>query len=295
MARLLVVGGLSLLGQYVVPEARSRGHEVWSTSRSPQPPGEGVHRSTADLTDADSFLQAFEDSSPEYVILCAALTDVDYCEDHPTTAERTNVEGPRMVAELCRKRSARLLHISTDYVFDGEGGPYDEGSEGRPLSVYGLSKWSGEKAVLETHSDSAIVRMCALYGWNHARQKENSVTWIVHKLRRGESVPLFTDQRVSPTYAHDAASMLLDLAITAETGAFHLAPADCVTRLELGELICRVFHLPHHLLQPSSLAEAHLKAKRPGHSCLTSSRLEETLNRSIPPLQQALEHMRDAE
>ncbi len=249
----------------------------------------------ADLTDATSLQEAFDGASPEHVVLCAALTGVDYCEDHPRTAERVNVEGPRRVAEFCGERGARLLHISTDYVFDGQRGPYEEGREPRPLSVYGQTKWRGESAVLEAFPASAVVRMCALYGWNRDRGKENSVSWIVNKLRRGETVPLFTDQKVSPTYAYDAASMLLDLAETEETGIFHLTPADCVTRLELGELVCRVFHLPRHLLRPSSLAESRLKAKRPHHSCLSSRRLQETLNRAVPPLDEALRHMRDAE
>ncbi len=295
MVRVLVIGGLSLLGQYVVQQAVKGGHDVWCTQRSGHPRAQEVQALTADLTEADSLRRAFDAAQPEYVILCAALTDVDYCEEDPRTAELINVEGPREVARLGRQRNARLLHVSTDYVFDGRRGPYDESSEARPLSVYGMTKWEGEKAVLQTLPHSAVVRMCALYGWNRDRGKANSVTWIINRLREGKTVPLFEDQRVSPTYAHHAASMLLELAATSETGIFHLAPPDCVTRMELGEHVCRAFHLPCDLLQPRPMAEARLKARRPLHSCLTSRRIEETLNRSVPPLGEALSHMRDAE
>ncbi len=295
VGRVLVVGGSSLLGQYVVREALAREHRVWTTSHSTPSDMRGVRDMQADLADASSLQRAFSDAKPDNVILCAALTGVDYCEENPGEAELVNAVGPAAVAELCDASGARLVHISTDYVFDGEEGPYSEEAMPSPPNVYGMTKRDGELAVLERLRGAIIVRVCALYGWNRLRKKMNSVTWIVDRLRRGEAVPLFTDQRVSPTYAFDASSMILDLAASDVNGIFHIAPPQCVTRFELGEAVCDVFDLPGNLLRPSTTEEANLRAKRPRHSCLTSKRLDEALDRSVRPLHEALVHMRDAE
>ncbi len=206
-----------------------------------------------------------------------------------------NARGPRAVAELSKEAEARLIHVSTDYVFSGEDGPFDEEDEPRPLSVYGATKREGEISVLKTIPEAAVVRICAVFGWNRAREKANSVTWILRKLRRGETVSLFTDQRVSPSYAYDTASFLLDLTDSEGQGIFHFAPEDCVTRLELGEMVCDAFGQSRDLLRPSSLAAARLPARRPRHSCLVSKRLKETLNTPVRPLRDALIHMRETE
>ncbi|MFQ5871827.1 MAG: dTDP-4-dehydrorhamnose reductase [Candidatus Geothermarchaeales archaeon] len=295
MARILVIGGSSLLGQYIVREALARDYEVWATYRGTPCAMPGIHDIWADLTDPSSLQKAFGTAQPNYVILCAALTGVDYCEDHPDEAERVNAEGPAAVAQLCKAMNTRLVHVSTDYVFDGEAGPYDEEDAPRPLSVYGMSKRAGELGVLDRLPSALVVRLCALYGWNRLQNKPNSITWIVAKLRRGEAVPLFADQRVSPTYAANASSAILDLLSLDAHGIFHIAPRDCVSRLELGEIVCEVFDLPLNLLQASTVAQANLRAKRPRHSCLVSRRMEKILNRSVRPLREALAHMRDAE
>lgn len=293
MPRLLVIGGASLLGQYVLSEAHRRGLEPWVTVRRNGLKGETVL--PADLRDPDSLNQAFEASRPDLVVLCAALTGVDYCEEHPQEADLVNAQGPRAVARLCQAHGASLVHVSTDYVFDGAAGPYDEAAEPRPLGVYGESKRAGEVGVLEGFPDAAVVRACALFGWNHAREKANSVTWILNRVHQGETVPLFTDQRVSPSYAADAAAAILDIGAMGGKGVFHVAPPDCVTRWELGQLVCQVFDLPSEGLQTSTLAEANLPAERPPHSCLTSTRLAGILNTPVRPLEAALQHMREAE
>ncbi|MFQ6013519.1 MAG: SDR family oxidoreductase [Thermoplasmata archaeon] len=295
MTRVLVLGASGLLGQYVVGEALARGHEVWGSYLTTPPKRRSVHPVPTDLTESSSLERAFAKARPDATILCAALTAVDRCEEHPKEARRVNAEGPVQVARLCRERDVRLVHISTDYVFDGNAGPYDEEAVPNPLSQYGTSKREGEVRVLETLPEALVLRLCAVYGWNRLREKANSVTWILGRLRAGREVPLFTDQRVSPTYAHEAASAILDLAPGSESGYLHLAPPDCVTRLELGAAVADVFDLPEDLLRPSTVAEARLPAPRPRHSCLISARAGKVLKRPPRPLREALAHMRDAE
>ncbi len=295
LARVLVLGASGLLGQYVTREALRRGHDVWGSYLSTPLPEDGVEPIRVDLGKPATIETAFDQAEPEYAVLSAARTDVDDCEEVPQKALTVNALGPEHVARLCRDRDVRLIHISTDYVFDGEKGPYDEKAEPNPLNHYGASKREGEDRVLKTFPGALVVRLCALYGWNLIRGKSNSVTWILSFLRSAREVPLFADQRVSPTYAKEAADAILDLAPYLTAGYLHVATPDCVTRLELGKAIAEVFDLPLRLLRPTTLAAARLLAPRPPHSCLTSTRRDVRLTRAPRPLREALAHMRDAE
>lgn len=283
------------MGQYVAEEALAEGHKVWGTYVSTPLNGTRFETLRADLTDPASLEAAFEASTPDWTFLPAALTGVDECEAHPDEAHRVNVEGPRAVARLSAERGSRLAHVSTDYVFDGDGGPYTESRTPEPVNVYGKTKRAGEKAVLEELPEALVLRISAVYGWNRLRSKPNSVTWIVDRLRTGQPVPLFTDQTVSPTYAAEAAQALLDLVWGTARGVMHFAPEECVSRLQLGELVAEVFDLPKELLHASTLAEAGLPAPRPHHICLRSLRLARFLKWKPRPLREALAHMREAE
>lgn len=295
MGRLLVIGGSGLLGQYVCREGLSQGWTVFSTYWSTPAAVQGARALPADLTSASSLQEAFRRARPDAVVLCSALTAVDDCEERPEEARRVNAEGPGAVAGLCAHQRAHLVHVSTDYVFDGEAGPYDEAAEPNPLNVYGRTKREGERAVLRRGPGAAVVRLCAVFGWNRLREKPNSVTWILGRLRKGETVSLFRDQSVSPTYAADAAAVLLDLGSRNEEGIFHVAPRDCLSRVDLGQRVCETWGLPTDRLRPVALGDAGLRAPRPRHSCLLPKRTEEVLSRPIRPLRDALLHMRDSE
>ena len=130
-----------------------------------------------------------------------------------------NASGPALVARACKANGTRLVHVSTDYVFDGrKDRRYTEKDMPRPISVYGSSKLAGEKAVLSTLPAAAIARTAVLYGWNPIEEKENFVTWFLKKLRAGEKATMFQDQRISPTFADDLATALLGIAESDASG-----------------------------------------------------------------------------
>src|SRR5881628_2266196 len=172
-------------------EARTRGQR--STGTFFAGPADGLL--PLDLTDPRSTRDAVVRSSPSVVALAAAMTSVDGCEARPDLAEKVNAIAPREVAEACRVVGAQLVHISTDYVFDGREGPSDEEREPNPLSVYGKTKLEGERNVLRILPEALVLRTSANFGWNRVRGRENTVTWILNRLRRGEPVPLVREQR----------------------------------------------------------------------------------------------------
>lgn len=291
MARILVVGGTGLLGQYVLREARRRGHEAIGTFRGTPPPSVPGPRVSLDLRDEAALRGAVRDAAPDLVVNAAALTDVDGCEARPEEARAVNAVAPGILAEAAGDAKADFVHASTDYVFDGEG-PATEETEPRPLSAYGRTKREGEVRVRKAYPASLILRLSAVFGWNRVSEKANSVTWILQKIEDGLEVPLFTDQRITPTYAGTAAGVALDLWGAKARGTFHVACRDCLSRLEMGQAVVEAFGIPGARLVPVAMASVALKAPRPRAPCLVVRRVEETLKRDMPGFRACLEDMR---
>ena len=152
------------------------------------------------MSDSAEVQKVLSDFSPELVLLPAAMTHVDNCERSPTLAWEVNAEGAMNVALTCRALGAKLLYVSTDYVFNGlKGTKYYEFETPDPVSVYGQTKLEGERVVLDADKHNLVCRVSVLYGWN--RRKDNFVTWMIKEMREGREVKLFDDQYVSPTYA----------------------------------------------------------------------------------------------
>ncbi|HIJ17624.1 MAG TPA: sugar nucleotide-binding protein, partial [Thermoplasmata archaeon] len=172
---------------------------------------------------------------------------------------------------------------------------YTEKDMPRPISVYGSSKLAGEKAVLSSFPAAAIARTAVLYGWNPIEGKENFVTWSLKKLRAGEKVTMFKDQRISPTLADDLASVLLGIADSDASGIYHVSGPDCLDRVACGKLIAQVFGLDEGLVVPVRSDSLSLPAKRPAYSCLDVSKVEKLLNRKMMPFEAGLRKMKEQE
>jgi len=293
--RLLVIGASGLLGSKVYSQAGTD-YEV-SGSYNPEVDGKSAWRlEPLDIGSRDEVERLFEKTRPDVVILCAAMTNVDACEKQPLAANRVNATGPELVARSCKKSGARLVHVSTDYVFDGsKSRRYREDDQPRPISVYGQSKLSGEKSVLRTHPGSVVARPAVLYGWNPLEDKDNFVTWVLKKLRSGEKATLFKDQQISPTFADDLARTLLELAGRDVSGVWHVSGPDCLDRPECGRVIAKVFGLDERLVMPVPSDSVSLPAKRPKYSCLDVSKVENLLGRKTMSFEEGLKAMRASE
>lgn len=294
--RIAVIGASGLLGQHLVSEAISRGHQVMGTYYSNRISDPRFAAVKLDIRDADAVKASLEEFCPEWVLLASALTDVDECQRYPSRAYELNVEGTFNVVSTCKGLGAKLLYVSTDYVFNGtKGGFYAERDIVDPQSIYAQTKYEGESVTLDASSDNLVCRVSVLFGWNTITGEHNFVTWLIDTLRRGKQVKLFGDQRVSPTYAPDCSSVLLDLMSGGAKGVFHTSGRDCVSRFGMGKQVAEVFGLEEDLVTESSIDQANWLAPRPRRSCLDVRKAEALLNRPLPTFRASLEKMKESE
>ena len=214
----------------------------------------------------------------DVLINCAAQTNVDRCETHPDEAFALNAEAPRVLAEICLTKGARLIHISTDYVFDGsKADPYTEEDEAHPISVYGASKCAGEKLVLAVDSGHLVVRV----SWVFGPDRPSFVDWVIAQAREHEKVDAVADKFATPTYTHDIAELLKPLLVSsAPGGLLHLANRGGCSWREYGQWAldcCQAEGIALRAHEVGAITLADMKnfiARRPVHSVLATLKYE---------------------
>lgn len=285
--RVIVIGVGGLLGSNVLAAARETSWEVVGTYHTTSPDFD-VPLSKLDICDDERFRTILDRHDPDAVVNCAAMTDVDECEREPERAYEINGRAPRHLARICQKSDIRFVHVSTDYVFDGNAEtPRRESDETEPIQVYGKSKLNGDRSVVEAHSTPLVVRPSFVYGVHRATgDLAGFPRWVRDRLVADETTPLFTDQRITPTRAGQAAETLLELLTDEATGVFHVASRSCVTPYRFGEVIGRHADASEENLEKSSMSDLDRPAGRPRYTCLNVGKVESTLGRSQPTLEE---------
>lgn len=285
--KILITGMYSRLGTRIREQARGRCSVagVARESRDPQ-------TSALDIADGGKLREVVAREKPDCVIHAAALTDVDLCEKEPALAMDVNARGSRYAAEACREAGAKLVHVSTDYVFDGEAGPYAEDAVPRPINHYGKSKLEGEKAVLSACPDALIVRTCVPYDWNPAA-KPNFLTWLIQKLESKSEIKIVTDQWNTPTFMPHLAQTILELAEKNASGIFNVCGREFLSRYDFVEKACGVFGFDLGLVKKSTSALFKQIAARPPKGGLTPGKTESFLGRKLISLEEGLQQSRD--
>jgi dTDP-4-dehydrorhamnose reductase len=269
MERLFITGGSGLLGSKFTKFTQD--FEVITTYNSN--PRENAVK--MDITDENDVINKMLSLSPDLVVHPAALTNVDYCEDHHDEAYKVNAQGTLNIAKACKKADAKLIYVSTDFVFDGEEGLYREDHKTNPVSYYGLSKLKGEEFVQKTDLNSAIARVSVLYGWH---TNFNYVTWVIDELKDGNQINIVTDEYNSPTYAENAAEAILKIYTRDKEGIYHTAGDERINRFDFAVNIARVFELDETLINPIKSRELTRKAQRPMDSSLSVEKAKKDLN-----------------
>ncbi len=292
MARLLVTGASGMLGANLLLAARAS-HQLIAASHRQRIVLPGAECVQVDLAEPGAAHDLIRTTHPEAVVHCAAFTDVDGCESRPDLAERLNAEVPGWLAEACANEGTRLIHISTDAVFDGEQGGYSEGDRALPINVYGATKLRGEQAVLTAFPLATVIRT-NIFGWN-AQSKLGLAEWFVERLRRGEPCTGFTDVTFSPLAVDDLAACLLRLLLVSSPGVLHVAGTETVSKYEFGRRVAAAFSLPADRIVPGSVDESPLRARRPHRLTLDVRRAEAALGAALPRLEPGLGRWRAQE
>ncbi len=278
--RILVTGAGGMLGRDLAAALSSPQHHELHL----------LGRSECDVTDAKTVRACFASARPQMVIHAAAYTDVDGCERDPARAMRVNGEGTRHVAQAAAAAGARLIYLSTDYVFDGaKREPYVEDDPANPLNVYGRSKLAGECAVRE-HSDSLIVRTSWLFG----RHGRHFITAILDRVRRGEPLRVVNDQVGCPTWTRDLARALTALISTTARGIVHATGSGVCSWYDFAQAIVDEAAgrsmVPRVPVEASTSAELDRPARRPPYSVLCNRRLQQLGVPALPEWRESLRH-----
>jgi dTDP-4-dehydrorhamnose reductase len=296
--KLLVIGGGGQLGRRIIQQAPAD-FEPYATYITRRPPLEDANAIQLDKTNREEVQLVFRKLRPEVVIDTAALHNVDYCETHQNEALSINAEGTRNVAEAASQNKARLVFISTDFVFDGSKGSYLEIDKPNPINYYGVTKVEGERIISETCHDYAIVRPSVIYSCvsqdetvSSSGKPLNFGMWLVQKLKRREPVKIVSDQYASPTLADNLAEAVVKLAESRKNGIYHTAGSTRLSRYEFALKLADKLGFDRTLVGSTTTSELGQVAKRPPDSSLSIEKIEKELNVRMLPIDEALEYFR---
>jgi dTDP-4-dehydrorhamnose reductase len=289
--KLLITGAGGLFGSRLAELALRKNHEIYSAYRQ-HLPSYGIPLQL-DVSDKNQVENALRKVHPDAVVHAAALTDVDECELNKELAWKINVDGTENIAKSCKKYHAFLIHMSTDYVFNGEKGAYRETDKPDPINNYGLTKLAAEEHVKNLIDEYCIARPSVIYGATPAGGKVNFALWLLNKLKRNDRAKIITDQWNSPTLNTNLANMILEVIARKITGTLHLAGATRVSRYEFSRLLANTFGLNPELIIPVSSRELQWTARRPRDSSLDVSRASELLNEKPLELKHAFEILKE--
>jgi len=281
----LVIGASGLVGEHLVNILNSLGRTVIATYHTTPIP----HAEPLDICDEVQVGYFLERSGPEVVFLPAAIANVDFCETNPQTTYQANVTGVRNVVDAANRVNARLVYFSTDYIFDGEAGPYSEEAVANPSSEYGRQKLIAEHYVSTVASRFLIIRTTVVYGWE--RQGKNFIYRLVSSLQQGRPIRVPIDQLGTPTYAPELAASAIELADLDVHGVINIAGSSYIHRYEFALQAARAFHLSEHLIMPVATVELNQPAKRPLVAGLITDKASSILHKLFLQSREGLEIM----
>lgn len=288
---LVVTGASGLLGATVLRSAVDLGWEALGICHRHVLRDSAVQVAAFDLTDESAATAFFLQRKPDAIIHCAAASNVDWCENNPKQAEAINVNASASLAGIAAKINARFLYISTDSVFDGKKGNYEEADQPAPLNVYARSKLAGEHEVLRANPAASVARV-NIYGWN-AQNKDSLAEMFLKRLEEGIDVQGFTDVFSTPILVNDLAAILFAMVERKLTGIYHVAGSERISKFDFGRRVATTFGFDPARITPCKIEDAHLKAARPLDVSLRTAKISAALGCSMPDVDSGLTKFRE--
>jgi dTDP-4-dehydrorhamnose reductase len=290
MKRVLIVGSNGLLGQKVTDLfSRSKNYEILNTSVEDKPflkMNKFLYRHL-DITHRNSAMKLVDDFLPEVIINTAAITNVDLCETERALAWKVNVVGVENLVHAARMVGAKIIHFSTDYVFDGKSGPYAENDRVNPMSYYGRTKLASENVLRTSEIPHTIIRTMILYGIGKLI-KDNFALWLVNNLKENKQVRVVDDQIGNPTLVDDLAYAVLKVVEFDKNGLYHIAGNDLASRYDFAIALAKKFKFDKNLIIPIKTAILKQPAPRPMKSGFIILKAETELSIKMSGVEQGL-------
>ncbi|MEW6041968.1 MAG: SDR family oxidoreductase [Elusimicrobiota bacterium] len=271
MSRVLIIGASGQVGEALHAEFLKK-NNVLGLDLDPVTPD----TIKADMNDIGLMEKTIGNFKPQVILCPAAFTYVDGCEMDALKCRNVNVESPQKIAAIAQKVNSKFIYFSSDYIFDGKDGPYDEQAKPNPLSVYGKQKLEMEKFITGNLTDFLIIRTTGVYG--PEKRGKNFVLSLIKKLRNSEKIKIPVDQLGTPTYSPNIAEAIYKLIEANQRGVFNVAGSELIGRMAFAEKICEIFDLNKDLLIPVTTEELNQKAKRPLKGGLKIDKLLSTVS-----------------
>ena len=301
MEKKLLVFGISGLTGYKIAKIATGNYDVFGTYNERKTELPNCNALKLDITNQTELEKLFSDIKPNIVINTTALHNVDFCEEHQEQATLVNSTAVKNMRQLAEKHDSKLVHISTDYVFDGkQTNQYTERDNPNPISFYGESKLQGEKSL--QNSNHIILRPSVVYGWtplelagtvSSSGKPMNFAMWLLTKLHKKEPLRIVTDQFATATLADTLAYSAIKLAESSSSGIYHISGLSCESRFEFSQKLAKVFGYDENQIQPTDSSQFKQKAGRPSYSCLDCTKAMNDFNLNLLTTEDALQIMKD--
>ncbi|MEI7811726.1 MAG: dTDP-4-dehydrorhamnose reductase [Ignavibacteria bacterium] len=275
--RILVIGANGMLGQRIINFYKQQNNvELLAASFEPEHFDAEIQYVSIDISRRELVKDIVYNFYPDVIINAAAYTNVDMCEKERATAWKINVKGVEYLSETARVVDAMLVHISTDYVFDGKNGPYSEEEKPNPIGYYGRTKLASENAIRIMGPLYAVIRTNVLYGFV-ANGRPDFVRWVIDSLRADKEIRIVTDQINNPTFLDDLVQGICRVIESKKQGIFNIGGPEFLSRFDFTLRIAEFFDLNKNLIKPVLTAELNQPAPRPLNSGLLTFKAETVL------------------
>ncbi|MEY4383679.1 MAG: dTDP-4-dehydrorhamnose reductase [Bacteroidota bacterium] len=292
--KVLITGSNGLLGQKLVQLLTQQDQVqliATAVGENRLPNKVGYTYESMDITDPLAIQTVFDKHQPTHVIHTAAMTNVDQCEEDPAGCEILNIKAVDFLVQVCKKHDAFLCHLSTDFIFDGEKGPYDELAKPNPISIYGESKLKAEEIVMQSGIRWSIARTVLVYGIVADMSRTNIILWVKKSLEDGKEIKVVTDQFRTPTLAEDLAMGCWLIIKQEAEGVFNISGKDFLTPYEMAIKTADFFHLDKSLIQQADSSTFTQKAKRPPRTGFDISKAQNLLGYEPHSFEEGIEVM----
>ena len=297
MQKVVITGSNGLLGQTLVNllEQHDGKYEVHALSRGEDRnmTGKNYNYHDIDLVDFNEVEKILRKIAPEFIVNTAAMTHVDVCEDNKELCDEINVTLVAHLAAVAEDLGSHLIHISTDFIFDGEAGTYTESDMPNPVNYYGLSKLRSEEVLLNSQADYTILRTILVYGYVKGMSRNNIVLWIRDQVKNKQEVTIIDDQFRMPTLVDDLAEACLLAIEKRAKGVFNVSSSELMSIYDIALEVANVFDLDKSYIKRVSTAELNQRAPRPVKTGFDLTKSKDRLELPIYTFKERLQYFKN--